>query len=68
MSFVMIFGVCLYVLGALFMLGALIKDMLDKDYLSNDISSILIFFIGSLWCIIGMVLIFSESAEILVAS
>ena len=64
----MIFGICLYVLGALFMLGALIKDMLDKDYLSNDISSILIFFIGSLWCIIGMILIFSESAKILVAS
>lgn len=64
----MIFGICLYVLGALFMLGALIKDMLDKDYLSNDISSILIFFIGSLWCIIGIILIFSESAEILVVS
>lgn len=44
----MIFGICLYVLGALFMLGALIKDMLDKDYFSTDISNILIFFTGFL--------------------
>lgn len=68
MSFVLILGVCLYVIGVLFILGALIKDLLDKDYFSTDISNILIFFTGFLWCVIGMLLIFSESAEILVAS
>ena len=48
MSFVLILGVCLYVIGVLFILGALIKDLLDKDYFSTDISNILIFFTGFL--------------------
>lgn len=48
MSFVLILGVCLYVIGALFILGALIKDLLDKDYFSTDISNILILFTGFL--------------------